>query len=431
MLIRGGTVVLATGPENLDVRTHGEQIVELGKSLHQIQGEEVVEAEGLLVLPGLIDSHVHFREPGGTYKEDFTSGTRAALAGGVTTILDMPNTQPPTDGCKHLGEKSVLASTKAIVDYGFYLGATESNVEEAASLVDEVVGMKMYLGSTTGTLLLTEFRSIYQHFSTFPPHKPMVVHAEDELALRYFSTQGSKDHNRCRPPLCAQIALDRALAIAEATSRMLHIAHVSTAKEMEIIRGAKARGVQVTCEVTPQHLFLTEEDAHRLGNYGKVNPPLRNQQDQKALWANLNYIDTVASDHAPHTKLEKEQDYSEAPAGMPNIQVMLPLLLTAAGQGLCSLAEIIERSVTNPARLFRLCTKGALEVGEDADIVLVDLRQEYRLSAEQTLSRCGWLPFDGWKVKGRVLQVYLRGKLSYDNGVILAQPGSGRRVRLQ
>src|SRR5258706_363572 len=217
MLIRNGLVVLPDGAVRLDIRTHGEKIVDLAENLTSEQGERVVDATGRLVLPGFIDSHVHFREPGNTHKEDFLSGTQAALAGGVTTILDMPNTQPPTDSRDHLVEKAALASTKAVVDYGFYLGATDSNIEEALSVSDRIVALKLYMGSSTGSLLVTEFTPMYRHFSSFPLHKPIVVHAEDEQSLRYFGAFGSKDHNQSRPPVSAQIALSRALAIAEET----------------------------------------------------------------------------------------------------------------------------------------------------------------------------------------------------------------------
>ncbi len=431
MLIRHGLVVLPEGLARLDIRTAGEKIVALAEHLAPETGEEVIEASGQLVLPGLIDSHVHFREPGGTHKEDFLSGTRAALAGGVTTILDMPNTQPPTDSRERLAEKAALAASKAIVDYGFYLGATESNVEEAAAASDAVAALKLYMGSSTGSLLVTEFAPLYRHFSTFPLHKPIVVHAEDEQSLKYFGSLHPRDHNRARPALSAQIAVSRALAIAEKTGRALHIAHTTTARELELIQEAKQKGVHVTCEVTPLHLFLSEEDQHRLGNSGKVNPPLRAESDRAALWTYLDTIDTIATDHAPHTRAEKNQPYEQAPSGMPGVQTMLPLLLTAASEGKVTLNEIVKRCVVHPARIFGLKTKGALEIGKDADIVLVNPDVEYELTDEQMLSKCGWTPFAGRKVTGRIEQVFLRGSPAYDRGKFLLKPGSGKPVLLE
>src|SRR5579884_528826 len=431
MLLRNGLVVLPEDTVRLDIRTSGETIVELAEHLVPEPGEHVIDAAGRLVLPGLIDSHVHFREPGGTHKEDFLSGTRAALAGGVTTILDMPNTQPPTDSREHLAEKKALAAKKAVVDYGLYLGATNSNIEEALAISDQVVALKLYMGSSTGSLLVTEFAPLYRHFSTFPLHKPVVVHAEDEQSLKYFGSLHPRDHNRARPALSAQIAVSRALAIAEKTGRALHIAHTTTARELELIQEAKQKGVHVTCEVTPLHLFLSEEDQHRLGNSGKVNPPLRAESDRAALWTYLDTIDTIATDHAPHTRAEKNQPYEQAPSGMPGVQTMLPLLLTAASEGKVTLNEIVKRCVVHPARIFGLKTKGALEIGKDADIVLVNPHVEYELADEQMLSKCGWTPFAGRMVTGRIEQVFLRGSLACERGRCLLKPGSGRPVLLE
>lgn len=431
MLIRQGLVVLPERSVRLDIRTSGEKIVALAEHLTPEAGEQVIDASGRLVLPGLIDSHVHFREPGGTHKEDFFTGTLAALAGGVTTILDMPNTQPPTDSRERLVEKAALAADKAVVDYGFYLGATESNVEEAAAASDAVAALKLYMGSSTGSLLVTEFAPLYRHFSTFPLHKPIVVHAEDQQSLTYFAALHPRDHNQARPALSAQIAVSRVLAIAEKTGRAVHIAHTTTARELELIQEAKQKGVHVTCEVTPLHLFLNEDDQHRLGNFGKVNPPLRSESDRAALWTHFDTIDTIATDHAPHTRAEKNQPYEQAPSGMPGVQTMLPLLLTAASEGKMTLNEIVKRCVVNPAHIFALKTKGALEIGKDADIVLVNPRVEYELADEQILSKCGWTPFAGRKVTGRIEQVFLRGSLVCERGRCLLKPGSGKPVLLE
>jgi dihydroorotase (multifunctional complex type) len=428
MLIRNGIVVSTQGPERLDVRVRDEIILEIAQDLAPEHNEQIIDASGLFVFPGFIDSHVHFRDPGAPHKEDFLSGTRAALAGGVTTVLDMPNTQPSTDSRAHLDEKIALVASKALADYGLYFGATDTNIEEAATVSHKVVALKLYMGSSTGSLLVTEFSPIYRHFATFPLDKPIVVHAEDEQALKYFATPDLQDHNQARPPISAQIALSRALAIAEKTGRRLHIAHTTTQRELELIQEAKQKGVRVTCEVTPLHLFLTEDDQHRLGNFGKVNPPLRSQQDQNALWHYFDVIDTIGTDHAPHTRAEKNQPYQQAPSGMPGVQTMIPLLLTAVSEGRMTFADVIKRCVINPIRIFGLQTKGALEVGKDADIVLVNPEQEYILTDEQMLSKCAWTPFAGTRIKGKIQYVFLRGSLAYDHDTCIATPGSGKII---
>jgi dihydroorotase (multifunctional complex type) len=323
ILIHGGLVVTPEAIQSADILLEGETIAAVEPGLSAPPGARVMDADGLLIFPGLIDPHVHLREPGGEHKEDLTSGTRAALAGGFTTALAMPNTQPSITGRETLAQVHALAAAKTVCDYGFFVGATAGNAAEAAALT-HAVGLKLYMGSSTGDLLVADLAGQLAHFERYPGL--IAVHAEDEEAVTYFAARGQQ-----RPPLCAALSVARAIALAEHFQRRVHICHVSTAQEIALIRDAKARGVPITCEVAPHHLFLTTEDEARLGGLGKMNPPLRAREDVAALWANLDVVDCIATDHAPHTLEEKRSP--NPPAGVPGLETALPLMLDACRRG--------------------------------------------------------------------------------------------------
>jgi len=418
LLIRGGTLVTSQSTSPGDVLTEGESIAAVGPNLPHTRETQVVDAGGLLVFPGLIDPHVHLREPGDTHKEDLSSGTAAGLAGGFTTVLAMPNTTPPLTDRATLEEAERLAASKAVCDLGLFAGATADNANEAARL-EGVVGLKLYMGSSTGDLLVADLAGQLAHFGQYPGI--IAVHAEDEEAVAHFATQG-----RRRPPLCAALAVARALTLAEHCRCRLHICHVSTAHELTLIRQAKERGLPITCEVTPHHLFLTQEDEVRLGPLGRMNPPLRSQEDVNALWANLDIVDCLATDHAPHTLEEKHNP--NAPAGVPGLETALPLLLTAVSENRISLCEGARLTTAGPASVFGLALKGRLAPGCDADLTLVNPDVEWTIGEQALLTKCGWSPFNGWRVKGRVERVFLRGEEVYRHGQVLAQPGYGRLV---
>jgi dihydroorotase (multifunctional complex type) len=425
LFIENGWIIKQTTAAPVNLLVRDGQIVAVGPDIVAPPGAKVVNAGGLLVLPGLIDAHVHLREPGAEHKEDLTSGTRAALAGGVTTVLAMPNTSPPVSDAASLAEVIALAERKAVCDFGFFVGATPENASEAA-LLKRAVGLKMYMGSSTGSLLVDDFAGQYSHFSTYPGQRPVAVHAENEPAIKWFARQGQR-----RPPLCAALDTARALVMAESLGRHVHICHLSTAHELRLVQAAKARGVPVTCEVAPHHLFLTEEAEWRLGPLAKMNPPLRPVSDRAALWNHLDAVDAVASDHAPHTLAEKRVGVAKAPAGVPGLETTLPLLLTAASEGQLMLADVVRLTSTGPARTFGLAKKGQLAPGYDADLVLVDPEARWTIQDARLFTKCGWSPFAGWRIKGRVEQVYLRGQLVYAEGQVLAEPGSGRPVLLR
>jgi dihydroorotase (multifunctional complex type) len=365
-----------------------------------------------LRLPGLVDAHVHLREPGYTYKEDFFSGTVAALAGGVTVVLDMPNTNPPTPTPERLSDKARLAAAKAVCDVGLFVGATNTQADAYLPAAKHACALKIYVSDTFGSLRIDTLELLHRLFRTWAEQAardgyrrdgrttglgPITVHAE-ELML----------------PVC--------LALANVYDTPLHIAHVSRRSEIELIRAAKERGYSVTCEATPHHLFLSSEDMPRLGSRGDMRPRLATPDDVTALWENLAYIDIFATDHAPHTLAEKGIDAAEMPSapppGVPGVETLLPLLLTAVHEGRLALDDVVRRCVANPRQIYGL--------PEQADTwVDVDVDCRYALGDEAQQTAVRWTPFAGKVVHGRIEQVTLRGRVVYADGKLLAQPGSG------
>lgn len=355
----------------------------------------------MIKLPGLIDPHVHLREPGQTHKEDWDTGTSAALAGGVTMLLTMPNTKPPIFDAATLDLALDAAHPKAHCDYAQFLGAGPDNTDwdEHSGLPQRAAGLKMYLDSTFGQLRLDDMTLWQEHFQNWPRELPIVAHSES----------------------CSMAAV---ILMAAIYNRPVHIAHISLKEEVLLIKAARERGIKVTCEVCPHHLFLSKEDipaiSHGHPGRGEVRPRLATKEDVEALWANLDSIDCFATDHAPHTLAEK--DGENPPPGFPGLETMLPLLLTAVDAGRLTLDDLILRMVTNPRRIFNLPE-------QPETWVEVDENTTYELHAADMHSRCGWTPFEGWKVKGQVTRVVLRGSESFKDGKILVEPGYGKNVR--
>ena len=356
----------------------------------------------MLKLPGLIDPHVHVREPGGTHKENWDTATQAALAGGVTTILAMPNTKPPIFDAATLDLALDAARKKARCDYAQFVGAGPDNADVAASLAPKSAGLKMYLDSTFGELRLDDMTLWMRHFKKYPKDYPMVLHSESRT-------------------------MAAGILFAAIYDRPVHIAHISLKEEVLLIKAAKERGIKVTCEVCPHHLFLTAPSPNSAGIGGgqgggrtEVRPRLATQEDIEALWQNMGVIDCFATDHAPHTLAEKDSD--NPPPGFPGLETLLPLLLTAVDAGRLTLDDIIQKSVINPRRIFNLPEQPEtyVEVDEDAT---------YEIKAENQFTRCGWTPFEGWQVTGRVRRVVLRGQVAFEDGKVLAEQGYGRNVR--
>lgn len=360
----------------------------------------------MIRLPGLIDPHVHLREPGATHKEDYDSGTASALAGGVTMLLAMPNTKPPILDEQTLDLVLKSASIKARCDYAQFLGAGPGNAQKVSALAPRAAALKMYLDSTFGELRLHDMSLWMEHFERWPGVTPIVTHSESR-------------------------SMGAALLMAHLYNKPIHIAHISLREEVLLIRAAKQAGIKVTCEVCPHHLFLaqggipltTASDCCTEGLDGgraEVRPRLADAKDAQALWDNLDVIDCFATDHAPHTVEEK--DGPNPPPGFPGLETLLPLLLTAVHESRLSLEQLVEKAVTNPRRIFHLPE-------QPESWVDVDETAEYEIRADQLHSRCGWTPFEGWKVRGRVRSVFLRGKQVYQDGKVLAEPGYGKNVR--
>lgn len=402
--------------------------------------DEKIDCTGLVALPGMIDPHVHFRDPGQAQKEDFYTGTASALAGGTTTILDMPNNAPPVSTIARLKDKAAMARKKAVCDYGLYFGAAPQNQAAAAEAAKDpaVCGIKVYLGSSTGDLLVEHLADFERHMRTLPASVPVCVHAEDEREIRKlteeYKRRDSKGkveyHNIIRSPTTAAISAEAACDAASKAKRGVHLCHASTKAELDIVETYKNGGVPVTLEVCTHHLFLTEHDARALGNFGKVNPPLRSRVDVAAVWDELSKtrspIDCIASDHAPHTVREKEQDYWQAPAGVPGVQLRVPLMLDAANRNLVSLAQVVRYCSTNPAHIFGLSKKGTLAQGFDADIILVDLKKMRTVRVEDQLSKAGWTPYEGRKIHGSVEKTILGGRVAFDGENVCLKRGEGK-----
>lgn len=343
----------------------------------------------LITLPGLIDPHVHLRDPGQTNKEDFLTGTSAALAGGYTTVMDMPNNTVPITTLETLEAKLDSAHAQVVSDIGFHFGTLGDNFSEFPKVIDKVTGLKIYLNVTTGNFIIDKPK-LLDIYKAWPGSKPILLHAEDDVS-------------------------DLVLSTLKAVPKTTHICHVSSRAELEFVIKAKEAGLPITCGVTPHHMFLSDKDAERLGAFGHMKPFLKPKADQDFLWQHLDYIDVIESDHAPHTKVEKESD--TPPFGVPGLETTLPLMLTAEAEGKLSRTQLIEKLHANPARIFNIATDDSTSVEVNMD--------EYEISNEGLKTKAGWTPFAGRRVVGKVSSVKLRGQAVYKDGKVVAQPGSG------
>lgn len=431
LMVRGARVWTPNGPEQIDVACLGGRIVSLGAA--GWTAAEVIEAAGLDVLPGVIDSQVHFREPGLTHKEDLESGTRGAVLGGVTTIFEMPNTQPLTLAASDLEAKVTAAQGRAWCDFAFYIGGSAVNAEKLAELenLPGCAGVKVFMGSSFGELLADEDEVLRRILRS--GRRRLAVHAEDEARLRtrrpMVEALGMvRDHPVWRDVQSALGATRRIVALAAETGRRLHLLHVSTAEEMALLAQHKAR---VSVEVLPHHLTLSAPGCYeRLGTLAQMNPPIRRQHHQDALWRALRegIVDVLGSDHAPHTLAEKAQPYPRSPSGMTGVQTLLPIMLDHVHAGRLSLQCLVDLTSAGPARVFGIESKGRIAVGYDADLTLVDLRAKREIQNRWIASKAGWTPYDGVRVTGWPVGTILRGRVVVRDEELMGRP-HGAAVR--
>jgi len=427
LLVHGGMVLTPNGTERIDVACVAGRIVALGDLHGHWSAETTLDASGLHVLPGVIDSQVHFREPGLTHKEDLEAGTRGAVLGGVTAVFEMPNTNPLTLWAQDLQAKLDAARGRAWCDHAFYIGGSAVNAEHLAELenLPGCVGVKVFMGSSFGDLLAddeTVLRQILRH-----GHRRLAVHAEDEARLRERKTLvetdgGVRQHPVWRDVESALMATQRIVRLADEAGRRLHVLHVSTAEEMAFLAGHKRR---VTVEVTPHHLSLCAPDCYeRLGSLAQMNPPVRERRHQDALWQAIRdgVVDVIGSDHAPHTLEEKARPWPQSPSGMTGVQTLLPLMLDHVHAGRLSLQRLVDLTSAGPARIFGLEGKGRIMLGFDADLTLVDLTVKRMIRNDWIASRSGWTPYDGITVTGWPIHTVVRGHVVVRDEVLEGQP---------
>ncbi|WP_281301960.1 MULTISPECIES: dihydroorotase [unclassified Iodidimonas] len=414
LVIRNATLVSHAGHAVGDVAIDQGRITGLGQ-IGAVTAAEEIDAKGLHLLPGVIDSQVHFREPGNEHKEDLESGSRAAVMGGVTAVFEMPNTKPSTSTASALADKIARAKDRMWCDFAFYVGATGDNAESLADLElhEGCCGVKVFMGSSTGDLLVSDDEALLRVLQS--GRRRVAIHAEDEERL--LARQGHRavgdpaSHPIWRDEETALRATRRIVALARRAGRRIHVLHITTGEEMAFLAANKDIA---SVETTPQHLTLDAETAYaRLGTFAQMNPPIRGSAQREALWAAVlnGTVDVIGSDHAPHSLDEKALPYPQSPSGMPGVQTLLPLLLTHAANGRLSLERVVDLTSTSVNRLFNLRSKGRLAMGYDADFSLVDLKRQWTIEENWLAARCGWSPFTGMEMIGKPVATIVRGRV--------------------
>lgn len=431
LIVRGGEVVNHAGRGAADVGVRGGKIVAVG-DLSQASAGEAFDATGLTVLPGVIDTQVHFREPGMEWKEDLETGSRSAVLGGVTAVFEMPNTQPNTTDADTLADKLARAQGRMHCDHAFYVGGTHENAAFLGELerLPGCCGIKVFMGASTGDLLVQDDEGVEQVLRHV--NRRAAFHSEDEYRLaerRPLARTGDwTSHPEVRDAQSAIQSTERLVRIARALGKRIHVLHVTTAEEIAYLAAHKD---VASVEVTPQHLTLAGPEAYeRLKGYAQMNPPIRSAEHRAGLWAGIDngVADVLGSDHAPHTSEEKARPYPASPSGMPGVQTLLPVMLTHVAEGRLSLERLVDLTSHGANRIFGLADKGRLAVGYDADLTIVDLKATRTIRHDMMATRVGWTPFDGFEAKGWPMATIIRGRVVMRDDEVVA-PHQGQPVR--
>ena len=426
LLIKNGSCFIDNNLKKVDLAISDSKIQEIG-DLKNLKGKNEIDAKELLVLPGVIDTQVHFREPGSTEAEDLNSGSRAAILGGVTSVFEMPNTNPPTSSEKEFLNKLDLAKNRMFCNYAFYFGATPENYSDLRNLksLEGCCGIKLFVGSSTGNLLVKNEEDIEKVFLN--SSKIVSVHSEDEdilnLRKKMIEEGNVKTHPVWRNEESAISSTRKIVKISERLNKQAHILHVTTKEEVDFLSQHKGN---ITFEITPQHLTLVSPECYDvLGTYAQMNPPIRDKDHQKRLWYAVknNFVDVIGSDHAPHLKIDKDKKYPLSPSGMPGVQTLVPIMLDHVNKKKLTIEQFVRLVSENPAKIFNIKNKGFIKKGYEADLTIVDMDKVVKIDNDKIESKCKWSPFHGVEVKGFPVITIVNGEIKMKNGKITGKPG--------
>ncbi len=423
LIIKNGSCFINGKIKKTDLALKENKISKIGEI--NSDAEKIYDVSGKLVLPGIIDTQVHFREPGSTDAEDLESGSRAAVLGGVTSLFEMPNTNPPTSNLIEFDKKLKAAKNRMHSNYAFYFGATADNTDQLSDLknIEGCCGVKLFAGSSTGNLLVDKESDIEKVISK--SDRVVSIHSEDEdiikIRKKFIKTGNVHSHPEWRNVECAMSSTRRVVKIAERFNKKIHVLHVTTKEEVEFLAMHKKN---VTFETTPQHLTLFAPDCYdKLGTYAQMNPPLRTKDHYDKLWIAIknNIVDVLGSDHAPHLKINKEKEYPNTPSGMPGVQTIFPVMIDHVNNGKLTLNQLINLMCVNPCKIFGIKNKGFIKEGYDADLTIVDMNKEVTIKNDMIASKCGWTPFHNYKVKGFPVGTIVNGILVMSEGKIMVE----------